>query len=70
MRKVWTYAPQSGGVKIKPAEQERIRQRILAHANKHYAGKFTRLDIRFRGALVYSPLAAVIIAARRARAFV
>ena len=53
MRKVWTYAPHSGGVKIKPAEQGRIRQRILAHANKHYAGKFTRLDIRFHGALVY-----------------
>ena len=53
MRKVWTYNPQAGGVKIKPAEQERIRQRILAYANKHYAGKFTRLDIRFRGALAY-----------------
>jgi hypothetical protein len=53
MRKVWTYNPHTGGVKIKPADQERIRQRILAHANKHYAGKFTRLDIRFRGALCY-----------------
>jgi hypothetical protein len=31
---------------------EPIRERILAYANKHYAGKFIRLDIRFHGALV------------------
>ena len=53
MRKVWTYNPHTGGVKIRPADQVPIRQRILAHANKHYAGKFIRLDIRFRGALCY-----------------
>ena len=53
MRKVWTYNPQTGGVKIKPAEPGRIPQRILAYATKRYGGKFTRLDIRFQGALVY-----------------
>jgi hypothetical protein len=26
---------------------------ILAHAAKHHAGKFTRIDVRFRGALCY-----------------
>jgi len=53
VRRVWTYDPHSGGRKINPADQEPIRQRILAYANKNYAGKFTRLDIRFRGALAY-----------------
>jgi hypothetical protein len=53
MKKFWVYNPHSGGVRIKPADQGRIRERILAYANKHYSGKFTRLDIRFRGALVY-----------------
>jgi hypothetical protein len=33
--------------------QERIAQRILAYAETHYAGKYTRLDIRFRGHFCY-----------------
>jgi hypothetical protein len=51
--KTWVYDPHSGGVKISPAVQERTRQRILAHAEKHYKGKYTRLDIRFRGQYCY-----------------
>jgi hypothetical protein len=49
----WVYNPHTGGVKIPPAVQERTKKRILAHAQKNYAGKFLRLDIRFRGALCY-----------------
>jgi hypothetical protein len=49
----WVYDPQSGGVKIPPAVQERTRKRILDYAEKHYAGKFTRIDVRFRGQLCY-----------------
>jgi hypothetical protein len=49
----WVFDPQSGGVKIPKAVQERTRQRILDYAEKHYQGKYTRLDIRFRGALCY-----------------
>ncbi len=49
----WVFDPQSGGRKIPPAVQERTRQRILVYAEKHYAGKYTRLDVRFRGALCY-----------------
>src|ERR1043166_6267135 len=45
--------PHSGGVKIPPAVQERVRARIEAYANRRYGGKFTRLDIRFRGACCY-----------------
>jgi hypothetical protein len=47
----WVYDPHSGGVKIPPAVRQRTEQRIRAYAEKHYAGKFTRLDVRFRGAL-------------------
>jgi hypothetical protein len=52
-RKVWVYDPQSGGVKIPQREQPRIRQRILEHAGKHYAGKYNRIDVRFRGQFCY-----------------
>ncbi|MCW3096243.1 MAG: hypothetical protein JWL77_1861 [Chthonomonadaceae bacterium] len=51
--KTWVYDPHSGGVKIPTAVRERTEKRIQDYANKHYAGKFTRLGIRFRGALCY-----------------
>jgi hypothetical protein len=35
------------------AVRERTKNRILAHASKHYAGKYTRLDVHFRGQLCY-----------------
>jgi len=49
----WVYSPHSGGQKPKPAVQDRIRARILKHAAKNYAGKYDRIDVRFRGALCY-----------------
>jgi hypothetical protein len=49
--KVWVYDPHSGGVKIPPAVRQRTTERIEKHARAKYPGKFTRLDIRFRGAL-------------------
>src|SRR2546425_6468515 len=49
----WVYSPHSGGQKPKPDVQERIRDRILQHAAKNYAGKYDRIDVRFRGALCY-----------------
>jgi hypothetical protein len=52
-RKVWGYDPHRGGVEIPAAIRERTERRILAFAEAHYAGKFTRLGIRFRGALCY-----------------
>jgi hypothetical protein len=51
--RVWTYNPHIGGVKIPAAVRERTERRIRAYASAHLAGKFTRLDIRFRGALCY-----------------
>jgi hypothetical protein len=45
--------PHSGGVKITDALKRETETRIRAHAEKHYAGTFARLDVRFRGALCY-----------------
>jgi hypothetical protein len=52
-RKMWVYDPQAGGVKIPQKIQPQIRQRILEHAKKHYAGKYNRIDVRFRGVFCY-----------------
>jgi len=49
----WVYSPHVGGKKIPEPVQARTRKRILAHAEKYYAGKFTRIEVRFRGALCY-----------------
>ena len=52
-RKIWVYDPQSGGVKIPDRLKPWIRQRILEHAEKHYAGKYNRIDVRFRTHFCY-----------------
>ncbi len=49
----WVRDPHSGGVKIPKRLQESTKQRILAYAEAHYAGKYTRLDIRFRSQFCY-----------------
>lgn len=51
--KGWMQNPHSGGVKIPEDVQERTRKRIEKYAAKNYAGRYTRLDIRFRGACCY-----------------
>ncbi len=53
MRKVWVYDPHSGGKPIPASKHNTIRDRILQHAEKHYSGKFTRIDVRFRGKFCY-----------------
>ena len=53
MRKVWIYDPHHGGKTIPPTARLRTEQRIVKYAEKHYAGKFTRIDVKFRGALCY-----------------
>jgi hypothetical protein len=52
-RKIWMLSPHAGGSRIPPSLQEETRQRILRHAESHYAGRFMRLDVRFRGAFCY-----------------
>ncbi|MDA1277104.1 MAG: hypothetical protein O2960_24075 [Verrucomicrobia bacterium] len=53
MRKIWMYDPHSGGTKIPRQLQDETRERILRHADEGYKGKFTRIDVAFRGALCY-----------------
>lgn len=52
-RRVWMSSPHTGGSRVPPRLQEETRRRILAHAQTHYAGRFRRIDVRFRGALCY-----------------
>lgn len=49
----WIYDPHSGGIKIPASVQERTRQRLIAYANQNYAGKFNRIDVRFRNQFCY-----------------
>ena len=50
---MWVYDPHSGGVKIPQKIRPRVRQRILSHAEKLYAGKYNRIDVRFSGKFCY-----------------
>ena len=45
--------PDRGGVKIPEAVQRRTEERIQRYAEAHFAGGYTRLDIRFRGQFCY-----------------
>ncbi|MEL6489721.1 MAG: hypothetical protein AAFQ95_07130 [Cyanobacteria bacterium J06621_3] len=49
----WVYDPHSGGVKIPASLKEPIKQRILSYAEEHYAGKYNRIDVRFRSHFCY-----------------
>lgn len=51
----WTRAidPHSGGSKIPDAVKRDTTARIEKHAASHYAGRYARLAIRYRGALCY-----------------
>ena len=48
---MWVYNPHTGGKSIPPGVRTRTERRILDYAGKHHCGKFTRIDVRFRGAL-------------------
>lgn len=49
----WVKDPHSGGVKIPEKVKESTKQRIFAYAEKHYAGKYTRIDVRFKTHFCY-----------------
>jgi hypothetical protein len=52
-KKQWMFDPNSGGIKIPPAAQADVEKRIHAVAEKEFKGKYTRLEIRFRGQFCY-----------------
>ena len=51
--RVWAKDPHSGGVTIPERIREVVKRRILDYAESHYAGKYTRIDIRFKGSFCY-----------------
>jgi hypothetical protein len=53
MRKIWVKGPHSGGVTIPERMKEKVKNRIERYAETHYAGKYTRIDVRFKGHFCY-----------------
>src|SRR5438067_1545742 len=49
----WVFDPDSGGVKITDPVKRRTEARIRRVAEVEFAGRYTRLDIRFRGQFCY-----------------
>ena len=52
-QKQWVFSPDTGGVKIPPAVQQDVQKRLEALAAQRFAGKYTRLDIRFKAQFCY-----------------
>lgn len=52
-RKQWMFDPNSGGKKIPASKKQEITQRIEQFAVENYAGKYLRLEIRFRSQFCY-----------------
>lgn len=49
----WVRSPKTSKQKIPIGVQARTEQRLLEYAKAHLAGRYTRLEIRFRGAFCY-----------------
>ena len=52
-RGTWVFDPDSGGVKVPDAVKRRTEARIRRYAEEYFAGRYTRLEIRFRGQFCY-----------------
>lgn len=50
---MWVRGGRTAGVKIPIAVLARTERRILDHAARHHAGKFSRIAVRFHGAFCY-----------------
>jgi hypothetical protein len=51
--KQWVFDPDSGGVKIKESIKRRTEERIIRYAESNLAGRYTKLNIRFRSQFCY-----------------
>ena len=49
----WVYDPDRGGVRIPETVQRRTEDRIRRYAEQHFAGRYIKLAIRFRGQFCY-----------------
>ncbi len=52
-KRMWVLDPHSGGNKIPDPVRLDTVERLEKHAATHFAGRYTRLEIRFRGPLCY-----------------
>jgi hypothetical protein len=52
-QKQWVFDPDHGGVKVPEAVKRRTEERIRRFAGTHFAGRYARLDVRFRGQFCY-----------------
>ncbi len=48
-RKNLVFNPDAGGIKIPGPVKNNVETRITSIAEKHFKGKYTHLDIRFKG---------------------
>jgi hypothetical protein len=53
MTRVRVKDPHSSGVKIPERLKETVKNRILSYAEAHYAGKYTRIEVRYKGHFCY-----------------
>ena len=49
----WVLDPDSGGIRIPDTVRRRVEARLRGYAEQHFSGRYTRLDIRFRGQFCY-----------------
>ena len=56
-RGTWVFDPDSGGVKVPEAVKRHTEAQLRQVAQAEFAGRYTRLDIRFCGVFctVFSP---------------
>jgi len=52
-KRTWVRDPDAGGVKIPDDVKTRTTARLERYAEKHFKGKHTRIDVRFRGVFCY-----------------
>ena len=52
-QKRWVFDPNAGGIKIPDSLKYEVEKRITSIAEKHFKGKYTRLDIRFKAQFCY-----------------
>ena len=52
-QRTWVFDPDSGGKPISELVKRRTEERLRRYADQHFAGRYTRLDIRFRGQFCY-----------------
>ena len=52
-RRGWVFDPDSGGRRIPDALKPRLEERIRQYTQEHFAGRYTRIESRFRGQFWY-----------------